>query len=137
MIYGIAHSSVPQKTVVVFETAILAVGVWLLNFGGLELLSSLLKLNRDLATPGRRLLLSAGCIARYLRMKFTVLCLLKRAMGWEEAFSIPMAFALYYIGFSLFAGPVAGKIGEAAFVGTGLPTIGSVLNTGFALARHS
>lgn len=138
MIYGNAHNSAPQKTVLILlESAILAAALWLLLFGGLETISHWLNVSWDQAIPARRVLLALGFVVVFLRMKVTMLYLLKRSMGWEEAFSIPFAFAMYYWGFSLLAGPVAAPVGVAEYVGIGLFLIGSFINTGSELIRDS
>lgn len=136
MIYGNTHNSAPQKTLlVILETAILALALWLLNFGGLGSVSRWFHVAWDAAVPARRILLSAGFVIVYLRMKLTMLYLLKRSMGWEEALSVPFAFGIYYLGFSLLAGPVAVPVGAAAYIGIALFIIGSFFNTGSELLR--
>jgi hypothetical protein len=135
-IYGSTKSSAPQKAVlVILETIILGAGLWILNFGGLEALSRVFGVQWAAASSARRLLLSTAYIVMFLRMKLTIFYLLKRSMGWEEAFSIPLAFGLYYVGFSLFAGPVSAPLGAAAYVGIALFLIGSLINSGSELIR--
>jgi steroid 5-alpha reductase family enzyme len=46
-----------------------------------------------------------------------------------------LAFGLYYVGFSLFAGPVSAPLGAAAYVGIALFLIGSLINSGSELIR--
>ncbi len=136
MIYGMSHSSRPQKSVLMIaQTLILAAAVWLLLFGGLEWVSRLLHVSWSQATGARRMALTAAFVVVYVRIAVTGLYLLKRAMGWEEAISIPFAFLLYYLGFSLLAGPVSAPFGVFGIVGILLFLFGSYLNTGSELMR--
>jgi len=131
MIYGNSNNSTAQKAVVlIIETAVLIVAVWLLLFGGLETISRLLHVQWAKAVPARRELLVAGYCVIYLRIIITMCFLLKRSIGWQEAVSIPLAFALYYWGYSLLAGPTSGPIGAIEYVGVALFLGGSFLNTG-------
>lgn len=136
MIYGMSHSSAPQKSVMMIaQTLILGVAVWLLLLGGLEAVSRLLHVSWARAVPVRRVLLTVAFGVVYVRIAITGLYLLKRSMGWEEAISIPFAFMVYYVGFSLLAGPVDAPIGGAAYIGIVLFVIGSCINTGSELMR--
>jgi steroid 5-alpha reductase family enzyme len=136
MIYGNANSSTPQKMVVMIgQTALLAVAVWLLLFGGLQAVSGALHVSWNGANTARRWILAISFCVVYVRLTVTVLYLLKRAMGWEEAVSIPFAFMLYYLGFALLAGPVAGRLGFVEYLGAALFIVGSFVNTASELLR--
>lgn len=138
MIYGGSEKSVAQKSVMMAaQTVILAVALWLLLFGGLDWISRMLHLSWGRALLGRRALLAACFGVVYVRIAITGLYLLKRAMGWEEAISIPFAFMIYYLGFSLLAGPIGRPLGAVALVGIVLFAVGSFLNTGSELLRDS
>ncbi|KAB8125682.1 DUF1295 domain-containing protein [Gracilibacillus oryzae] len=83
--------SLPQKlTLFLLETLILLVGGWILFFQSEE-------------WSVRNVILFSLFVVVYGRMCVTIFYLLKRKMPWKEAFSIPIAFSLYYIGFSLFS----------------------------------
>lgn len=136
MIYGNETRSTAQKAVLIAgQTVVLAVAVWLLEIGGLEAVSRLIHLPWARAAAERRTLLTIAFCVVYLRINLTVLYLLKRSIGWQEAASIPTAFMLYYWGFPLFAGPVAGSLGAVGYVGIALFLLGSLLNTGSELLR--
>jgi steroid 5-alpha reductase family enzyme len=60
---------------------------------------------------------------------------IKRRMPWEEAFSIPFAFALYYIGFALFGYKSDLQIGPVEIIAMLLFLFGSFINTGSELSR--
>ncbi|HUX19680.1 MAG TPA: DUF1295 domain-containing protein [Spirochaetia bacterium] len=136
MIYGMSHGSGAQKSVMMIgQTVVLGVAVWLLLFGGLEAVSRLFHVQWDRAVGSRRVLLTVCFGVVFVRISVTTLYLLKRAMGWEEAISIPFAFMMYYLGFSLFAGPASAGFGAETFVGIVLFVVGSFLNTGSELLR--
>ena len=78
MIYGRQNGSALQKsTLMVAQTIILAAGLWLLLFGGLEGLSSRLGVAWDRAETSRRVTLAAALCIVYLRMGVTMFVLLR------------------------------------------------------------
>lgn len=93
----------PRVTLLLLETAILAAAGWILLFQGSELLNDWFHWSLGDGQSDRNLLLFSLIAIVYLRMCFTILYLLKRAIPWEEALTVPLAFSLYYIGFALFA----------------------------------
>ena len=62
--------------------------------------------------------------------------LLKRAIPWEESFSVPFAFALYFVGFSLFILPTSMPVDYIDGFGVILFIFGSFLNTGGEILRN-
>jgi steroid 5-alpha reductase family enzyme len=105
MIYAHQGRSIPQKILLLtVETLLLALTGWLLLGGGLPTLNRWFGWHLSTGDAGRRALLFAFAVVVWARILFTQFYLLKRAIGWEEALSIPLAFALYYIGFSLLGG---------------------------------
>jgi protein-S-isoprenylcysteine O-methyltransferase Ste14 len=130
MIYAHQGRSIPQKTLLVgIQTLLLGVTGWLLLGNGLATLNRWFGWNLATGDETRRILLFACAAVVWARILFTQLYLLKRAIGWEEAASIPLAFMLYYLGFSLLGGtraiPVDGLDGLAVALFVG----GSFLNT--------
>jgi len=130
MIYGREGRSIPQRVVlVVAQSLCLVLAGWLLLGDGIPTLANWF--GWDLA-PGdetRRYLLFACCVVVYGRILFTGLYLLKRAIGWEEAVSIPLAFLLYYVGFSLLGGTRRMPVDWLDGVALGLFLGGSFINT--------
>lgn len=61
---------------------------------------------------------------------------LKRKIPWQETISVPMAFALYYIGFSLLVLPADQPIDAVDYFGIVLFLLGSLINTFSELQRH-
>ena len=123
MIYGNTGSSLPQRiTVQVLETALLALSIVLLI--------------REGNNPVRMwLLIGAFCVV-YIRITGTIFFLLKRPMGWEEALSIPFAFAAYYIGFALLAGGRHAAVPALEIAGALLFLAGSAVNTFSEVLRN-
>ncbi|HRF16013.1 MAG TPA: DUF1295 domain-containing protein [Bacteroidia bacterium] len=62
--------------------------------------------------------------------------LLKRAIPWEESFSVPFAFALYFVGFSLFILSTSKPIDFIDIFGIFLFVVGCILNTGGEVLRN-
>jgi len=61
--------------------------------------------------------------------------LLKRRISWEEAFSIPLAFAIYFVGFALLSLPAKQPIGIIDYAGILIFMTGSFLNTASEIQR--
>lgn len=122
LIYEATGQSLPQKILLqALQTILLVAGLVILWRGPVEVT--------------RRLLLAVAFLIVYLRLTLTVFHLLKRSIGWQEAASIPFAFALYYIGFALLAGTSRGPVGFVGFIGAGLFVAGSLINTGSEVLR--
>jgi steroid 5-alpha reductase family enzyme len=69
------------------------------------------------------------------RFMLTLFVVIERRIPWEEAASVPMAFALYLLGFPLLARPGAVPFGWLELVGIALFVIGSFVNTFAELSR--
>ena len=131
--YGQKDKSIPQKTVMkLFEFIILAVSFRIL-FG-----SGYTEITGYRGEPGlfsrHALLFVFNCIV-FIRMTFTMFYLIKRKIPWEEAFSIPFAFALYYIGFAMLGYTCRTELSFLDDIAIALFLSGSYLNTGSELAR--
>jgi steroid 5-alpha reductase family enzyme len=97
------------------QTVLCALAIWLLVHGtGDEV---------------RRWILGTCYLVAYLRFTLTILYLVKRHMGWEEALSVPFAFAIYYVGFTLLGRNVQAAPGAGVIAGVVLFAIGSTINT--------
>ncbi len=130
--YGETSASIPQKsTLLLLETLIILISWFLLFGGGFEKLG-IMKEPGDL---WRRWLILGFNLFVFLRMLITMLYLVKRKMPWEEAFSIPFAFALYYIGFSWLVFETKHPFDFFDAFGILLFLFGSYLNTGSELMR--
>lgn len=132
-LYGKKGNNKPQITIIlVLELLILAFSYWVLFLDGYN---SLFSTNFEGLNSRHILLFAFNCIV-FIRISFTLTVFIKRQIPWEEAFSVPMAFGVYYIGFALFGYSSADAINWADYLGVVLFLIGSFLNTHSELMRH-
>jgi len=136
-LYNQKGKSIPQKIVIItLEALLLWASYWILFQNGGSFLFNRLGILGLSATTERKMILFAFSIIIFLRMGFMMLYLLKRKIPWEESFSVPFAFALYYIGFALLALPTEKSTGYIDYFGIALFALGSFLNTYSELQRH-
>ena len=62
--------------------------------------------------------------------------LLQRKMPWEESISVPLAFALYYVGYPLFVLSTSRPIDGLDYFAVALFVIGCVINSGGEILRN-
>jgi protein-S-isoprenylcysteine O-methyltransferase Ste14 len=130
--YGDNSVSIPQKTTLLLLETLIIIVSWLLLFGnGFEKLGVM----KEPGDIWRRGLVFGFNLVVFIRMLITIFYLLKRKMPWEEAFSIPFAFALYYIGFSWLVYETKQPFDFLDALGIVLYVFGSYLNTGSELMR--
>ena len=77
----------------------------------------------------RNLTLFAFNLVVFARFLGTMFVFVERRIPWEEALSIPVAFALYLLGFPLLAKPKSVDFGAIEVLGIGLFVVGSFINT--------
>lgn len=130
--YGRKDRSIPQKAVMtVLQIGLLAIAFWVLfGGGGYQIFG------RPEGDFHRRLILFASSVVIFVRMTFTMMAFLKRRIPWEETFSVPFAFALYYVGFAALGYAEASSLGVLDYAAIALFVLGSYLNTGSEAARH-
>jgi protein-S-isoprenylcysteine O-methyltransferase Ste14 len=130
MLYARRGRSIMQKALLVLgQTLFLALSGWLLLAGGLSLVSRWFGWELTDGNQVRKYLLFACCAVVYARLLFTIVYLLRRAIGWEEAVSVLFAFMLYYVGFSMLGGSTSAPIDWIDGVAIGLFCTGSFINT--------
>ena len=127
-LYGDHRSSVPQKLVMLTFGALLLALSYLLLFGQAAV--------PEAAEAGQRALILAFSLVTFLRFCLTLGFLLKRAVSWEEAFTVPVAFGFYYLGFAYLATWAGVPTVGATLLGVFLFAGGSSLNTLAELQRH-
>ncbi len=134
-LYGKEDKSIPQKIVLtVLEIVILVFSYWILFDKGYSVIFSAGRENAGNET--RHLILFVfNCIV-FARILITVFYLLKRKIPWDEAFSIPFAFAVYYIGYAMLGYESKSPAGIQDFIGIIFFTAGSFLNTVSELQRN-
>ncbi|WPP51937.1 DUF1295 domain-containing protein [Catalinimonas niigatensis] len=136
-LYGQKGKSIPQKIVIIaLELLLLRISYWILfENGGQDILSGL-GMEEVAGLRERKIIVFTFSWIVFLRMSFMMLYLLKRKIPWEESLSVPMAFALYYIGFSLLVLPTDQPVDYVDYFGIALFLVGSFTNTFSEFQRH-
>jgi protein-S-isoprenylcysteine O-methyltransferase Ste14 len=136
-LYGQHSKSIPQKIIIhVIEILLLWLSYWILFGKGGIWVETRLHLTNATKDYGRRSVLFIFNLVIFFRLAFMMFILLKRKIPWEESFSVPFAFAIYYIGFPLFVLPVSKPIDWIDFVAMALFAFGCILNTGGEIQRN-
>lgn len=135
-LYGQQGKSIPQKIMIhVLEVILLWLSFWILFQSGGAWVENNLHIHNASEYTGRRMIIFIFSVSTFLRFAYMMMVLLKRAIPWEESLSVPFAFALYFVGFALFALPTAIPIDSIDILGIILFVTGSVLNTGGEILR--
>ena len=135
-LYGAKSRSLPQKTIIIAAELALLYLSWRILFADWGAAFARWMHWPAAADPGRRAAVFAFNVVVFLRMTFMMLVLLARRIPLEETFSVPLAFATYYVGFALMTLRTWRPLGPAADLGIALFAIGSLLNSGSELQRH-
>lgn len=136
-LYGQKSKSIPQKIVIhLIEILLLWLSYWVLFQNGGEWIEKYLNIHNSTENPGRRVIIFVFNIIIFLRLTYMMLFLLKRKIPWEESISVPFAFALYFIGFSLFVLPTSTPVDGLDYFAIALFIIGCVLNSGGEILRN-
>ena len=135
-LYGQRNKSIPQKIVIhLIEILLLWLSFWILFQNGGIWIENKLHIHNPTEQPDRRIIIFVFNIITFFRLSYTLIVLLKRKIPWEESISVPLAFALYYIGFSLFVLPTSKPLDSFDFIAIVLFIVGSVLNSGGEILR--
>lgn len=135
-LYADKAPALAQKlTTTALELAILALSGWILFGSGGLLLAQIFHFAPPEGIPARRYVVFAFSVVVLARMAFTMFYLMHRRLPWAEAAFVPIAFAVYYVGFAVLVLPADAPIGPWDYFGIGLFVLGSVLNSGAELAR--
>lgn len=116
----------PQKLAIVAIELVLIAASYLVLFG--PLLSGV-RAFADAPSFARNATLFAFDLVVFARFLGTLFVFVERRIPWEEALSIPFAFALYLLGFPLLAQPASVDFGAIEVLGMGLFVVGSFINT--------
>ena len=129
-LYGTNSKSIQQKiTVHVIEIFLLWLSFWILFQKGCDWFANLFSVHNGNAFPARRVIIFIFNIITFLRLGYMMFFLLKRKIPWEESISVPFAFSLYYIGFSLFVLPTTKPVDGVDISAILLFVAGCVLNS--------
>jgi steroid 5-alpha reductase family enzyme len=116
----------PQKVVICAIELMLVITSYFVLFG--PLLSSI-RVFDDAPSVTRNTTLFAFNLVVFLRFLATLFVFVQRRIPWQEAFSIPFAFALYLLGFPLLARSTSVDFGAVDALGILLFVTGSFINT--------
>lgn len=137
-LYSQKSKSIPQKIIIhLLEIFFLWLSWWILFSQGGNVIQNKLHIHNATETIGRREIIFAFNIVIVFRLAFMMFFLLKRRIPWEESVSVPFAFALYYIGYSLLVLPTKLPIDWIDYGGIILFLIGCTLNTGGEILRNN
>ena len=135
-LYGQQSKSIPQKvTIHLIEVLLLWLSYWILFQGGGAWCESHLHIHNANENAERRIIIFAFNIIIFLRLAYMMIFLLKRKIPWEESISVPLAFALYFIGFPLFVLPIAKPLDSIDYFAVALFITGCILNSGGEILR--
>lgn len=132
-----AKSFGPKIFITIIQALLIGLSYWILflnggtdifEFSGLEVLQNTILESKNLVFYFN--------LVVFIRLTFMMFFLLKRKIPWGEVFSVPMAFALYYIGFSFLVLNRQLPIDYIDYIGIAIFVIGSYLNTKSELQRH-
>lgn len=136
-LYSKKSKSIPQKIIIIiFQLALLLLAYWILFQEGGTILLKNLHIVDPAGTLERRVIVFVFSLIVFIRMTFMMIYLLKRKIPWEETISVPLAFALYYIGFALLVYGTKQLLDWWDMFGILLFIAGSFINTFSELQRH-
>jgi protein-S-isoprenylcysteine O-methyltransferase Ste14 len=135
-LYGQKSKSIPQKIVIhLIEIIFLWLSWWILFRQGANWAEQHLHIYNATGGAPRRMIIFVFNLITFVRLAYMMFFLLKRKIPWDESISIPLAFALYYIGYPLFVLPKAVAVGGLDYFAIALFAIGSILNSGGEILR--
>lgn len=136
-LYGKENKSIPQKIILhLVEILFLCLSYWILFQRGGEWCQKYLNIHNATDNNSRKMIIFIFNIIIFLRIGYMMFFLLKRKIPWEESLGVPLAFAIYYIGFSLFVLPISIPIDSLDYFAVGLFIFGCILNTGGEILRN-
>jgi len=136
-LYGQKSKSIPQKiTIHLIEIILLLLAYWILYQGGGSWIENHLNIQNATGNTDRRTIIFTFNIIIFLRLAFTMVFLLKRKIPWEESISVPLAFALYYVGFPLFVLSTSRPVDGLDYFAVALFVTGCILNSGGEILRN-
>lgn len=135
-LYEQKSSSIPQKIVIhLIEILLLFLAYWILFRSGGNWVEKNFGISNASDFPERRALIFTFNLVIFLRFAYMMVFMLKRKIPWEESISVPLAFALYFIGFPLFALPISIPLDGLDYFAVALFIVGCILNSGGEILR--
>ncbi len=135
-LYGQKSKSIPQKIIIhILEIFFIILSYWILFLHGGDFIQNKLGIYNAVNAFNRRIIIFLFNIVIFFRLGFMMFYLLKRKIPWEESISVPFAFALYYLGFTLFVLPINKNIDWFDFLAIAIFIEGCFTNTSSELLR--
>ena len=136
-LYGQKSKSIPQKVVIhLIEIMLLWLSYWILFRSGGAWFEKHLHIRNATENIDRRIMIFTFNILIFFRLAFMMIVLLKRKIPWEESVSVPFAFALYFIGYSLLVLPISAPVDRLDYFAIALFVMGCTLNSGSEIQRY-
>ena len=135
-LYGQKSKSIPQKIIIhVLEIFFIWLSYWILFKQGGNYVQDTLHIHNAVTQIERRKIIFVFNIIIFFRLAIMMFYLLKRKIPWEESISVPFAFALYYIGYTLFVLPESKAINWLDYVAIFIFICGCFINTAAEILR--
>ena len=129
-LYGKKSKSIPQKLIIIgFEMILLYLAYFIAFKKGGTTIYNWFGISMQEGDRLRRIIIFSFSIIVFLRITFAMFIFIKRRIPFEETVSIPLAFALYYIGFAVFGYGSPAPVGVVDYFGIAIFLFGSYLNT--------
>ncbi len=136
-LYRQKDKSIPQKIMIHFiEVILLWLSYWILFQSGGDWIENHLVIENSNGNVDRRIIIFIFHIIIFIRLSYMMIFILKRKMPWEESLSITLAFALYFIGFSLFVLPFSQSLDVLDLFAIAIFILGCVLNSVGEILRN-
>lgn len=137
-LYGNKAPATVQKLIITaIELVLIVLSFWVMFGRGEALLSDVFGWPIALETPRRRTLILLFSIIVLARMTYSMVRLMKQDIPWSETVSVPLAFALYYVGFAILVLPSYQPLDRFDFVAIILFALGCYLNTASEIQRDA
>ncbi len=129
-LYGKKAKSIPQKLIIIGLELVLLYFAYFIAFkkGGTSIYNWF-GIDLQEGNLMRRIIIFSFSIIVFLRISFAMFVFVKRRIPFEETVSVPLAFALYYIGFAFFGYGSPSSIGMIDYFGILIFLYGSYLNS--------
>jgi len=136
-LYAKKGAALPQKlAITIIELGLIGLAYFILFGGGDVFISGLFGWPVLEQPPQRRWFILLFNVIVLVRMAIMMFVFLKRQMPWAEVFSVPIAYAIYYVGFAILILPNSAGLGIWDWTGLGVFALGSYLNTASEWQRH-
>lgn len=135
-LYGQESKSIPQKVIIhLTEILFIWLSYWILFQQGGAWCYRYLHIYNAMGSEDRRVIIFAFNVIIFFRLAYMMFFILKRKIPWGESLNIPLAFALYFVGYPLFVLPIAKPIDGIDYFGIALFITGCILNSGGEILR--